>query len=113
MVSDWIEIVTTFENRADAKRIAAALIERSLAACVQIGGPIESWYRWKGKTEQSEEWTCFIKTHRDNFGRVEACLTELHPYEVPQIITLEIERTSAAYGAWLREQIERDSSASS
>ncbi len=59
-----IQIITTTDSKAAAERIARELVEQRLAACVQIGGPITSVYRWQGKMETAEEWTCTIKTVR-------------------------------------------------
>lgn len=104
-MSELIEVITTFGNATDARQVAAELVDRSLAACVQIGGPIESWYRWEGKIEESQEWTCHIKTSKELFSQVESCLKAMHPYDEPQVLAIDIEQTSASYGKWYREQL--------
>jgi periplasmic divalent cation tolerance protein len=76
-------------------------VEQKLAACVQINGPIESTYRWKGKVETSTEWLCLIKTWEDLFGKVEAAIKKLHPYETPEIIAVPIVKGSKEYLTWL------------
>ncbi|NLE39086.1 MAG: divalent-cation tolerance protein CutA [Pirellulaceae bacterium] len=102
-MSSHVEITTTTASRDDARRITRALVERRLAACVQIRGPIESTYRWQGNIETADEWQCVAKTRRDLFDEVERAIRELHPYEVPEILAVEIVAMSAAYGRWLGE----------
>jgi periplasmic divalent cation tolerance protein len=105
-MADYVQVQTTLERRADAERLAKALVERRLAACVQILGPIQSMYRWKGGLETAEEWLCLIKTRRDFYPRVEQAILELHPYEVPEIVVLPITTGSKTYLAWLEDQLE-------
>ncbi|MDD2672711.1 MAG: divalent-cation tolerance protein CutA [Syntrophales bacterium] len=102
---DYIQVSTTTESREDAGRIAAALVERGLAGCVQVIGPIASTYRWQGKIETATEWLCLIKTSKDAYDRVEKSIRELHPYEVPEIIAVPLTQGSRNYLAWLGEQI--------
>ena len=99
-----IEIVTTTAEKADAQRIAGALVERRLAACVQVGGPIESVYRWEGRTHTGAEWVCTIKTRRELYQQVEAALAELHPYDEPQVIALPVVAGRAGYLKWVRDE---------
>ena len=103
---DYIVITTTTENASDAHRIADALIEHHLAACVQIVGPIQSVYRWQGKVEHAEEYRCEIKTRATNFAAISDVLRELHPYDVPEIIAIPLVNISADYGKWLDEQLQ-------
>jgi periplasmic divalent cation tolerance protein len=105
-MSDYIQVVTTTGTRDDAQRIAVALVEERLAACVQVVGPVASTYRWNGQIETSEEWQCWIKTRQSLYGRVEQAIRRLHPYEVPEILALPILVGSAAYLAWLDEEVE-------
>jgi periplasmic divalent cation tolerance protein len=101
-----IQIWTTTANREQAQRIAAELVEQRLAACVQVGGPIVSHYRWQGKTETAEEWMCAIKTTATAYARVEALIRQLHTYDEPEIIATPIVAGSAGYLAWLVEQVQ-------
>lgn len=105
-MGEAIQVHTTTATRADAERIAAALVEGRLAACVQIGGPITSSYRWQGAIETAEEWQCAVKTTRAAYARVERAIRELHPYEEPEIIAVPIVAGSSGYLAWLGEQVE-------
>lgn len=85
----------------DAEPLARALLAQSLAACVQVGSPITSIYRWKGAVEKSRERLLLIKTRAELFPKVEAAIRALHPYEVPEIIALPVSEGHAPYLAWL------------
>jgi periplasmic divalent cation tolerance protein len=98
---DYLQVVTTTETKDDAARIAAALVERRLAACVQLTGPITSTYRWEGKIQSAEEWLCVAKTRRDLYGLVEGTIRDLHPYKVPEIAATAVVAGSRAYLDWL------------
>lgn len=100
-----LQVTTTTGDRELAERIARTLVERRLAACVQIGGPITSVYRWQGAIETAEEYTCTAKTIEERFAEVEAVVAELHPYDTPELIATPITHASAAYAAWLRDQV--------
>src|SRR5689334_2651934 len=104
-MSEFLQITTTTGKRKDADEIAAELVSRRLAACVQVSGPIVSTFRWQGKVETAEEFVCVIKTSRAKFDEVRAALSELHPYEVPEIIGTPILEGSEAYLKWLGEQV--------
>ncbi len=104
-MEDFIQVQTATERREEAEAIARALVERRLAACVQVLGPIHSTYRWKGEIEDAEEWLCLIKTRHDLYEAVEKAIVELHPYETPEIIAVPIERGSRAYRQWLAEEV--------
>lgn len=99
-----IQIVTTTEKRTDAEKIAGMLIEKRLAACVQIVGPIVSAYRWKENIESAEEWQCLIKTRASLYSEVETAIKANHPYDVPEIIAFPILQGSREYLTWLREE---------
>ncbi len=101
----FIQVSTTTETKADAERIALKLVEAQLAACVQIVGPIESIYRWKGKIETAGEWLCLIKSREENYGVIEQTILSLHPYETPEIVVAAIIGGSRAYLDWLRGQL--------
>ena len=103
---DHIEIKTTVDGREEAERIASALLERRLAACVQIGGPIESRYWWRDEAgneaiEVDSEFVCTIKTRRELFEQVAGAIRELHPYEVPEIVAVPLVTGSQDYLAWI------------
>ncbi len=102
---DIIQIVTTLPDEESAQRIARALVEGGLAACVQISGPVESIYRWQGKVESAQEWQCWIKTTSARYAEVAAAIRSLHPYAVPEILALPIIAGDADYLRWLIESV--------
>ena len=104
-MTDYIEVVTTVEQKADAERIAQALVEARLAACVQIRGPITSRYHWKGAIETAEEWQCLAKSRQDLFPGIDEAVRGIHPYEVPEILALPIAAGSSAYLEWLETEL--------
>ncbi len=104
---DPIQVLTTTASREDAERIARALVEGRLAACVQLVGPISSTYRWQGAIEISQEWLCLIKSRQDLYAELEAAVRRLHPYEVPEILAQPIVAGHPAYLAWLDAQLKQ------
>ena len=104
-MTGFIIVATTTGTRHDAERIATELVERHLAACVQIAGPIRSIYRWQGAVEDSEEWLCTAKTGQGRLAAIDALVREIHPYEVPELVATPIVGGSAAYLKWLGEQL--------
>lgn len=105
MPVESIVVMTTVSERADAERIAAALVAKHLAACVQVSGPIESTFRWKGQVEISQEWVCAIKTRRDLYEDVEHAIREIHSYEQPEIIALPIVAGAEGYLRWIADSV--------
>ncbi len=101
-----ILVITTTDNQADAQRIARVLVEKKLAACVQIVGPIESVYRWQGQIETSQEWQCQAKTIDEKYDEIEAAIIALHGYEVPEIVVVAITGGSDGYLRWIAEEVQ-------
>jgi periplasmic divalent cation tolerance protein len=101
----YIQVVTTTEKKEDAEKIAACLVEKRLAACVQITGPITSLYRWKGQIEKAQEWQCWIKSKETLYKEIEKTIKSVHPYEVPEIIAVPIVAGSRDYLAWLESEV--------
>ncbi|MEM1547823.1 MAG: divalent-cation tolerance protein CutA [Thermoproteota archaeon] len=102
---EYIQILTTVEKKEDALRIAKILLEKRLAGCVQIVGPISSLYWWKGKIEEAEEWLCIIKSRRDLYGELEKTVRENHPYEIPEIISMSIAFGYKDYFKWMSMEL--------
>ncbi|HIE04254.1 MAG TPA: divalent-cation tolerance protein CutA [Candidatus Latescibacteria bacterium] len=99
----YIQVSTTVERREDAEEIAKVLIERRLAGCVQMVGPVVSTYRWKGKVETAEEWLILVKSREELYGELEKAIEEVHPYETPEIIATPIVAGNKGYLEWLSE----------
>ena len=100
-------VLTTSGSRDEARRIAEALVDRKLAACVNIVPGIVSIYRWKEKREEAGEWLLLIKTTAAAFARVREAIKEMHSYELPECLCLAIEDGSPEYLQWLRESVEQ------
>ena len=103
-----IQVVTTTENKDDAEKIAKALVERRLAACVQLLGPIVSTYWWKDDIETAQEWLCHIKTHKSLYHETEKAIKAIHPYETPEIIAMPIVAGSNDYLEWLSRELRKE-----
>jgi periplasmic divalent cation tolerance protein len=99
-------VLTTAGGRQEAQRIARALLDGREAACVNIVGPIESVYRWKGEVETAAEWLLVIKTTSAAFERVHDSIRRLHSYELPECIEISIERGGAEYLAWIGAEVQ-------
>lgn len=104
-MSDKKIVLTTAGSREEAEKIAHALVERRLAACVNIVGPIHSVYRWQGKVETAAEELLLIKTTAAQFDAVASAIRELHSYELPECIQLPIESGSAEYLKWIEQSV--------
>jgi periplasmic divalent cation tolerance protein len=100
-MAEYLQVQTTAGSEEEAERISAALIERRLAACVQVSGPIASRYRWQGEVEQAQEWLCVAKTEAARYPELEAAIRELHSYDEPEIVATPIVTGSPAYLGWL------------
>jgi periplasmic divalent cation tolerance protein len=104
-MAEFLQVLTTAGSEEEAGRIAAVLVERRLAACVQVVGPIVSRYRWQGAIEEEREWQCLAKTTRAAYDAVEAAIREAHSYDEPEIIATPIVAGSAGYLAWIEENV--------
>lgn len=103
MPSEFVLILTTFPEDQDAEALAKALIDERLAACVNILPEMRSVYTWQGKTESAAERQLVIKTARSRVDALEARLKQLHPYDVPEFILIEIAGGSCDYLSWLSD----------
>jgi periplasmic divalent cation tolerance protein len=96
-------VFITAGGRAEAQRIATALVEERLAACVNVIGPMKSVYRWKGNVEKAEEYLLVAKTLGERLEKLKEAVMSLHSYSLPEIIAVKIEGGSAPYLRWLEE----------
>jgi periplasmic divalent cation tolerance protein len=94
-------VITNLPDRAAAEKLADALIAQRLAACVNILAPCRSVYRWKGAVQHDEEHPLLIKTSAERYAALEAAIRVGHPYELPEIVAVPIERGLAAYLDWV------------
>ena len=100
-----IQVQTTTSSEQEAREIADGLLEKRVAACVQVHGPIHSRYWWQGKIEHSTEWLCCIKTTFGCYEDIEQLIRELHSYDEPEIIATDVIAGSAGYLDWVRTSI--------
>jgi uncharacterized membrane protein YfcA/uncharacterized protein involved in tolerance to divalent cations len=103
--NECIVIITTSDDEKVLNNIAGKLIDLKLAACAQIVGPITSRYCWQGRIQDSQEWQCQIKTTRNGYAGVEKLITQMHNYEMPEIVALDITAGSDTYLGWVRENV--------
>jgi periplasmic divalent cation tolerance protein len=98
-------VLTTAGSEEEAHKIARALIDRRLAACVNIVPHVASIYRWQGNVEEAREWLLIVKTTTAAFAQVREAIAELHSYELPECICLAIEEGSPTYLEWIAESV--------
>ena len=105
-MTDKVLVLVTCGSAAEARRIAQAVVEARLAACVNIlPGMVTSIYRWKGKVESAQERLLLVKTSRKRLARLQAEVVRLHSYDVPEFIALPIVAGSRAYLAWVEANV--------
>lgn len=104
-MADCRVALTTLATRDEGDRLAAVLVEERLAACVNVIGPVTSVYRWEGKVEREEEVLLLMKTTAAGVGPLRARVLELHPYETPEFLALEVGSGSAGYLAWVGDSV--------
>jgi periplasmic divalent cation tolerance protein len=104
-MESYIQLTTTTAKKEDAEKIAFYLVDRKIAACVQVAGPITSIYRWKGNIETAEEWQCIIKSRKNLYDEIEKAIRAVHTYEVPEIIAIPIVAGSGDYLKWLQGEL--------
>lgn len=104
-MSEAIVVFMTSANADEARRIANALVERQLAACVQILPEIESVYRWKGEVQRDREILILAKTTAAQFDDLEKAVREIHSYDTPEIVAVPMSQVSEPYRAWLVDNV--------
>src|ERR1700678_3081677 len=105
MPEESILVFSTFPDAETARRIGRELIEAKLAACVNLLPPIESIYRWKGAIETATEVLLLIKSTAWKYQMLEAKILELHPYELPEIISVRLDAGHVPYLRWIEQSL--------
>ena len=106
MAEETIIVLSTFPDTETARKIARALVEEKLAACVNIVPQVESIYRWKDVIETGNETLAITKTTTWKYDLLEARIRELHPYEVPEIISLRVSSGLPDYLSWIERSMQ-------
>jgi periplasmic divalent cation tolerance protein len=104
-LSGHLVALSTVGSAEDADRLARALVERRLAACVNVVPGVVSHYRWKGELQRDEERLLVIKTRSERIEALREALRELHPYELPELVAFEISEGSPDYLKWLDAEV--------
>ncbi len=97
-------VITTVESQGDANQLAKAIIDKSLAACVQIDGPVTSHYRWSGEIQCTQEYRLTFKSTNAAWPALKEALVKQHPYDEPQIIKLAVTDSTDGYRDWVIDQ---------
>lgn len=105
-MTDKIVVLNTCASAEEAERLARRVIDDRLAACVNVLSPVRSFFRWKGKIEDSAEWLLLIKTSRDKFDLLRAALESVHTYEVPEVIAIPIVDGAPDYLSWIERELQ-------
>lgn len=100
-------VMTQVPNQECAQRIAQCLLKNHFAACVNILAPCHSFYHWQGALESNEEIPLIIKTTQQRYAQVETTIREYHPYELPEIVALQITQGLPAYLRWVLDSTQR------
>jgi periplasmic divalent cation tolerance protein len=103
--AQFVMVLTTIPAAGDADSFARTLVEEHLAACVNVLPAMKSTYRWKGAVETADERQVIIKTKAASVAALSKRLVELHPYDVPEFLVIDIEAGSPAYLSWLAESV--------
>ena len=108
MSSSFLIVLSTFPSLAEARKVSKRLIDKRLAACVNLLGPAESFFWWEGKIDRAKEYLVLIKTKSTHFNRLQKFLEKNHPYSVPEILALPILKGNRSYLAWLQANVRSD-----
>ncbi len=103
-MDEIVLVITNLPDRATAVKLAQALVDRRLAACVNVLGECTSVFRWKGVVENAQEVPVLIKTRAARYEQVEAAIRELHPYDLPEIIAVPVSRGHDEYLQWVADE---------
>ena len=101
---EYIVVFMTAPSEEEGARIGRALVDEGLSACCNIIPRVRSIYRWKGKVCDEGEVLCIMKTRRSLFGKLKARAAELHPYDVPEVISIDITDGLPEYLKWIEEE---------
>src|SRR5262245_32934753 len=104
-MTEMLMVFVTCESKAQAEEIANKIVGEQLAACVNVVPGVRSCYVWEGKLTWSEELLLVIKTTREAFEKLKARVSELHSYDVPEVVAVGVDAVSEKYWAWVRGNV--------
>jgi periplasmic divalent cation tolerance protein len=104
VISEYLQVQTTTDSRAEAMELVRAAVAARLAACGQVAGPVASTYWWNDEIERAEEWFVFFKLPADRYEALAAFLTERHSYDEPEILATPFVAGSASFLTWITEE---------
>ena len=102
----YVVVIMTTSNKEEAVKIVRSLLKEKLVACANIVGPVSSLFWWQGKIDEENEFLVFMKSHKSLFKKLSERVTEIHSYDVPEIIALPIIGGSPPYLDWLRTSLQ-------
>ena len=105
-MTDKIVVLSTCDSEEQAERVARALVEQRLAACVNILPGVRSIYRWKGQVEDASEWLLVMKSRRGLMDQLRAAISKIHTYEIPELLALPVVEGAENYLAWLDRELD-------
>lgn len=106
-MAEYMQVITTAGSKEEAEKISQAVVEKRLAGCAQVLGPITSTYWWKRKIEKAEEWLCLIKSRTDLYQELKSTIHQVHSYDVPEILAIPIIEGSKSYLDWLESELKK------
>ena len=104
-MNEYVQVFMTIDDREAAEGIAKEILEKRLAACFQIAGPITSLYWWEGEIKEGEEWLCIMKTTGGLYRELEEALKKMHPYEVAEILAVPVAAGNQDYLDWVHRAV--------
>ena len=104
-MTEAVLVITTAGKESEAQKIAQELVKRRLAACINIVPRIQSVYRWEAKVETAEEYLLLIKTTKTHTAEVQAAIQELHSYDLPEFVVIDMKGGSAEYLKWIEDSV--------
>jgi periplasmic divalent cation tolerance protein len=102
--SEYLQVQTTTDSRAEAMELARAAVAARIAACGQVAGPVASTYWWNDEIERAEEWFVFFKLPADRYEQLAAFLTEKHSYDEPEIVATALVAGSPSFLTWITDE---------
>lgn len=108
-MTDKVVVLVTCSGLREAQKLARALVDIRLVACVNITSPVESVYRWEGKVEKAREFLLLMKTTRELFGEVQSTIRKIHSYTTPEILCLPVVDGSTDYLRWVTDSVKEPS----